>query len=103
MEVFVDPDVVPLEESFARELAGAIEHQIGLPNEIEEVAGGKVIPMADLINRLLVDSIIDEKDLGDKISRDNRNELFVVASRGGVQDARKEIIDNLKSMGLIKE
>ena len=103
LEVFVDPDVVPLEESFARELAGAIQNQIGLPNEIEEVAGGTVIPMAELINRLLVDSIIDENDLGDKISRDNRNELFVVASRGGVQDTRKKIIDNLKSMGLIKE
>jgi HD superfamily phosphohydrolase len=103
LEVFVDPDVISLKEPFARQLAGAIQHEIGLPNEIEEVAGGEVIPMVDLISTLLVDLVIDEKNLGDEISRDKRRTLFEVVSRDSKKDARQAIIDELKSMGFLKE
>lgn len=58
-EVCVDAHVVKLNEEFVRMLAGAIQEEVGIPNEIDAFANQKAIRLADLHNELFVKYVID--------------------------------------------
>lgn len=102
LEVYVDPELVPLNSDFAKTLSTAIQSEIGLTNELVEFACETEIGLDNLINKTLLDSIVSEHELRDKMNVDQYEELLSASYRDDMADHRKAIIEKLESMGLLK-
>lgn len=102
LEVFVDPTCVPLHGAFARRLAGAIQHEVNLVNDLEEFKREETVPMEKLINEIFVDTFLAEKGLTEMIGHEQHQQLVDSVHRNGNNDPRGELLDNLKSMGFLQ-
>ncbi|MCH9050452.1 MAG: HD domain-containing protein [Proteobacteria bacterium] len=100
LEVFVDPDVVPLktQNTFTRELAGAITHEIGPRNQVLEFATVPTRNLDDLETQHLVDSEVASLGLSDKITHSDREQLLQMSLREG-RDSSEQVRQYLKEKG----
>jgi uncharacterized protein len=92
LEVFVDVDVVDLDDPFARKLAGAIAHEIGLPNEVGEFASATPMPLANLVKEERVNHELTRLGLRDRITEVHHTQLIEQSARGqeSIQDQLRE-------------
>lgn len=95
-EVFVDPKLVDLSSEFAKALAGAIQNELGIPNELDDFAGAPQMPLDDLIRRGRVDEALRVHALTERVSHVHYTELVsgAVAARGSA-----DIEDQLRELG----
>ena len=101
LEVFIDPSIINLESKFARQLATAIQHEIGLRNELNEFQGEAEVPIDDLMKKTLVDSLLEEYKLTESIKSVQKDKLLNVASRSSYKDTKQELIAQMTNMGLL--
>jgi uncharacterized protein len=83
LEVFVDPSIVDLTGSLAKKLAGAINQEIGFPNEVSEYSAAVPMSIDNLIREGLVDRELAVLGLREEIKHVHRQALVEgIVARG---------------------
>lgn len=100
LEVYVDPEVVPLKPSdpFVSKLAGAIEHEVGLRNESATFRNVPSVDLGELEIHTFIASEVRSLGLMDKITHAHFSQLKMQRFRGAVPTA-DEVEEFLKSNG----
>jgi HD superfamily phosphohydrolase len=97
LEVFVDPEIIPIDiaDVFVRELAGAIQHEIGPRNEVSECATLPGIDLADLERRTLLKTKLKKHDPEKKITQAQLERLdeLVMRSWKSEDEFEKAFVD----------
>jgi HD superfamily phosphohydrolase len=98
LEVFVDPDVLSLDgaDSITRKLIGAIQQEIGCPNEIEQYSKCETVELAHLMSEAMLKA--DLKLLNKENIHNQFDELLEMSYRCGYESLEQE-----KRLDIIKD
>jgi hypothetical protein len=83
LEVYIDPEAVTFEKgrSLSKKVAGAIQHEIGLPNEVVEFRTVMPIDLKDWENELHVEKVLSDCALSERITKEHYSQLKSYSAR----------------------
>lgn len=101
--ISIDTNLIPVDpiNENAKKLAGVINNEIGLPNEVEGFENVPTFELSKLESELTIETVLKERNI--KLTTDIYNDLVTQVQRSDIRSREQMIINYLKEKGKIKQ